>query len=368
MNVGMRTDHAHEVDHHHHHEHHAEHGIWNAMLWLPAAIIVAPQYIGGLAPGLWESVFKPVETHIHYFEHIPTLWHAITHPSLPLGMSAIAILLGVMLGLSPLMRGAISDIHDKTWPAMYRAAVDGGGAAFGIVQTGHLRHYLMFVLAAFLFGFSGAVAVDPRMVDRVIQVLPGALEYWPGILIGLLVCITSISLPLTQNRALRVLLLGGSGLAVVGMYLVYQAPDLALTQLTFEIISVLLFVLVLRLLPEPVPRAKPGRLWRFMLAALVGISFGWLTLVAATTPEAGRSHPTMGEFYAQHSYDGTAATAGRGGGGDNIVNVILVDFRGFDTLGEITVLAIATMGVWALVPALRHNRYQHRRSGRKEVV
>ncbi|MFW6059785.1 MAG: hydrogen gas-evolving membrane-bound hydrogenase subunit E [Phycisphaeraceae bacterium] len=357
----------------HHDEHHHEHGFWGVMLWVPGAILVLPQFVGGLAPGVWEIVFAPLETNLNYHEHIPTFWHAITHPSLPLYMSALAVALGAALGLSPVMRGAVVDVHDKVFPFMYRAAVDGGRHAFGTVQTGHLRHYLLFVLGAFLLAFTGAAMTgmarpETNMLERVVEVAPQVWEYWPGILVGLLVCLTAMSLPLTQNRVLRVLLLGAAGLTVVAMFLVYQAPDLALTQLTFEIISVLLFVLVLRLLPEPVPRPRPGRFWRLIFSALVGIAFGWLTLVAATSPMEDKAAPTMGQFYAQHSYEGTELTEGRGGGGDNIVNVILVDFRGFDTLGEITVLALAAMGVWSLVPALRQNRYQHRRSGRKEVV
>ena len=359
----------HHADHHHHGEHHEESGLWNAMLWVPAAILVAPQFIGGLMPGVWESVFKPLETNMHYFEHVPTLWHAFTHPSLPLGMSALAIGLGIALACSGAMRGAIADVHDRIWPALYSLAVDGGGYAFRTVQTGHLRHYLMFVLIAFGFGFIGAVVVElaapyPGMLERAWAALPRVGEYWPGLLIGILICLTSLSLPMTQRRVLRVLLLGASGLSVVAMYLLYQAPDLALTQLTFEIISVLLFVLVLRLLPAPVPRPRPGRIWRLTLSALVGLAFGWLTLVAATAD----STPIMGSFYALHSAEGSGLTDGRTGGGLNVVNVILVDFRSFDTLGEITVLALAAMGVWSLVPAMKHNRYQHKRSGRKEVV
>ncbi len=364
---GQRRPANHHAEHHHHHEHHVEPGLWGAMLWLPAAIIVAPQFVGGMAPHLWEMVFGHVETHTNYFAHIPTFWHAFAEPTLPLFMSMLSWALGLGLALSPWMRGAVVDVHDWIFPGLYRAAVDGGAAAFGVLQTGYLRDYIMFVLATFLLGFAGAVLVDWDMVTRVGEALPQTLEYWPGVLIGLLICLTSIALPLTQRRVLRVLLLGASGLAVVGMYLVYQAPDLALTQLTFEIISVLLFVLVLRLLPAPIPRPKPGRLQRLALAAIIGIAFGWLTLVVAT-PAPAPSSPTMGEFYAQHSYEGTELTNNRGGGGRNIVNVILVDFRGLDTLGEITVLTLAALGVWSLLPALKHNRYRHRRTGRKEVV
>ncbi len=68
--------------------------------------------------------------------------------------------------------------------------------------------------------------------------------------------------------------------------------------------------------------------------------------------EAGAS---LGEFFEEHSLEGSELTNGRGGEGRNIVNVILVDFRGFDTLGEITVLATAALGVWSMLPGRRRH-------------
>jgi multisubunit Na+/H+ antiporter MnhB subunit len=122
-----------------------------------------------------------------------------------------------------------------------------------------------------------------------------------------------------------------------------------------EIISVLLFVLVLRMLPRRFELPPISRAWRVVLGVAVGILFGWMTLVTAQSPRnvTLTQDWLLGEMFARHSYAGTEYTAGRGGGGDNLVNVILVDFRGFDTLGEITVLALAGLGVWSLVPRRR---------------
>lgn len=344
-------------------EHHTEHGLWGVMLWLPALIIVVPQFIGGIYPPLWEQVFLPLETNVNYFgqveAHLPVLWHL--HAGVPLYASALAVVLGLMLGLSPIMRGAVVDVFDRVYPAMYWLAVTGGRGAFGLVQTGNLRHYLVMVLAAFLIAFVGTLFVEPGVLNVLTQQLPSVLEFWPGFLMGIIVCATAAALPLTEDRVLRVVLLGACGFSVVGMYLVYQAPDLALTQLMFELISVILFVLVLRLLPEPTPAPAPlmNRVSRLALSVAVGLVFGWMTLVAATTERA----PLLGEWFAQHSYQGTEATDGRGGGGDNVVNVILVDFRGFDTLGEITVLALAAMGVWSILPASARNRFRRTQGG-----
>jgi multisubunit Na+/H+ antiporter MnhB subunit len=351
-----------------HHGAHHEGGFWGAMLWMPALLIVSLQYVGGLAPSLWSAAFRPLETHINYeafADGLPTFWHAFLHPSLPLGLSMLAILLGILLALSRWMRHEVRDICDRIYPAMYHACVAGGGKAFRVLQTGHLSHYLVFVLGAFLLGFVGLIAVEwldaqpPAMSQAALDPIRRWLEFWPGLAMGVLICFTAIALTLTDERVFRVLLLGACGFAIVGMYIIYQAPDLALTQLMFEVVSVLLFVLVLRLLPRKRIETPPRRGWRAALSIAVGLVFGWITLVAASQEPVGDK---VGSFYARYSKDppteeqAKAMADPRGGGGDNVVNVILVDFRGFDTLGEITVLALAALGTWSLMPGRLQRR------------
>ncbi|MFA9480185.1 hydrogen gas-evolving membrane-bound hydrogenase subunit E [Phycisphaerales bacterium AB-hyl4] len=345
-----------------HHEHHHETGFWGAMLWVPALIIVSLQFLGGLITPLWNAVFRPLETNLNYFggegasyTGVPALWQLGI--GVPLGMSLLAILGGVALGYSKVMRGAIVDVHDKIYPAIYDLCVNGGGKAFRVVQTGNLRDYTIFILLAFLIAFGGAVYFDGGMFEPVLAQMALTFEFWPGVALAVITCATAVAIPLVQARVVRVLLLGACGFSVVGLYLVYEAPDLALTQLMFEIISVILFLLVLRLLPDPESKgAWVGRIGRISIAAAVGLAFGWLTLVAASGAPFDSGHPILGDFFLRHAYDGTQATGGRGAGGGNVVNVILVDFRGFDTLGELVVLALAAVGVWSLIPPRR--RYQ----------
>jgi multicomponent K+:H+ antiporter subunit A len=213
------------------------------------------------------------------------------------------------------------------------------------------------------------------------------------VLLYALVCATALMIPGIESRVLRVLMLGSCGFCVTGVYLVYQAPDLALTQIMFELVSVVLFLLVLRLLPEKAAAdAMPSnreRIPRAVLAAVAGLAMGWTVLTIATDvdhenverlarvqetiPEAeiistaaasghgdgdkaippANTSPEdpqqLGQWFVDHTYDGMSDTEGRGGGGHNVVNVILVDFRGYDTLGEITVLMITLLGVLALL-------------------
>jgi len=369
---GMKADPDAHHDEHPHHEH--EHSPWAHLIWLPGLAIVSLQFVGGLFPGLWEATIGTFETsHVigmaHYYnEHIPAFYQPFLHPSLPLYMSLIAIAGGVALGLSPLCRKPVTDVFDSLFPLAYQTMVRGGAGLFRIVQSGYLRHYVLVSLAALLAGFVGAVLMDPSMIHapQLGEAFARTPELFAGILMGGLVCASALAIPFIESRVVRVVILGACGFSVVGLYLIYQAPDLALTQLMFEIISVILFVLVLRLLPtDLVPMSTGGWTWRLIAGGTVGLMMGWMTLVAATTPVDNQDK--LGHTMAQHSYGNydaevyhekhikvqaqpTTLDTTRGGGGDNIVNVILVDFRGFDTLGEISVLALAAMGVWSLMP------------------
>lgn len=362
---------AHDDDHHddHHHEHHIEGGLTAVLLWLPGLIIVAPQYLGGIITPLWNSVFMPFERFQNYFtKGVPDLYYVVTHPGIPLYMSLLAIVGGVILGFAHVLRRReVLDINDKIYPSLYWLAVTGGGRAFRVMQTGRLRHYMVFVFAFLLLAFGWTALPDRQMWSSID--FSTIAEYPLGILLVAIVCGTALAIPLTQVRIFRIVLLGACGFAVVGIYLVYQAPDLALTQLMFEIISVILFVIVLRLLPKArLYKRTPVQLsWRVGIAVLAGLMLGWLTLTTALHEPTDR----LGHTLAQHSYGNytyneagekieamdTRLDTKRGGGGDNIVNVILVDFRGFDTFGEIVVLGLAAIGVWSMLPRRKRSAY-----------
>ena len=338
---------AHGHDDHHHHPH--EGGLWGAMLWLPAVPLVAMQFLGGTAtPLFWSPLFEGFETNVNYpgfHGHVP--W--IPHLSVELLLSVVAVAAGVALGLSPVLRGANPDAHTGIFPAVSGGLQAAGSLAERRLQTGSIRHYVSVVLTVLVGGFALAYALDRAMSEAVLAAFADAGESWPVVFLGGMICLTAFLLPVATERVVRVLLLGACGFAVVAMYVLFEAPDLALTQLFFEIISVLLFVLALRLLPADArPCAKPG-LWRPVLATAVGLTLGWLTLLAATANPETR----LGEAFVRATYKGPAdpltGEPGRGGGGWNIVNVILVDFRGFDTLGEISVLGLAALCVWAML-------------------
>jgi multicomponent K+:H+ antiporter subunit A len=143
---------------------------------------------------------------------------------------------------------------------------------------------------------------------------------------------------LHRRRLVALVMISVVGLLVALAFVHLSAPDLALTQLLVEMVTILLVLLALDYLPTRSPReSHPSR--RVRDVAIAGVSgFGVAALAWAILT---RPHESISQFFVEQSKPG--------GGGTNIVNVILVDFRGFDTLGEIAVLGIAALGVMMLL-------------------
>jgi multicomponent Na+:H+ antiporter subunit A len=157
--------------------------------------------------------------------------------------------------------------------------------------------------------------------------------------------VVAAAIPFTSRRFAAALLLGVVGYGVALLFALFGAPDLALTQVLVETLSLVVFLLVLRHLPErdvPPPSWTPAAL-RIGLAVAVGVTVSAFALVVGTvrTPDDA----PVAEEMTERSYEDA--------GGENVVNVILVDFRGIDTMGEITVLGIAAVGIASLVRGAR---------------
>src|SRR5690606_24787957 len=146
------------------------------------------------------------------------------------------------------------------------------------------------------------------------------------------------------------ILLGGAGLVTCITFVWFSAPDLAVTQLLVEIVTTVLLLLGLRWLPKRWQGTDPEsvqigpriRRYRdFTLAICSGIGIFIVVYAMMTRPVAN----SIGDFFLEHAYSG--------GGGKNVVNVILVDFRAFDTFGEIAVLGIVALTIFALLRRFR---------------
>ncbi|MCO5066180.1 MAG: monovalent cation/H+ antiporter subunit A [Rhizobiaceae bacterium] len=167
-------------------------------------------------------------------------------------------------------------------------------------------------------------------------------------LIGI-VCAIGAAYQAKYHRLFAVILMGGAGLVTCVTFIWLSAPDLALTQLVVEVVTTVLILLGLRWLPKRfeavsegtslITRARRGR--DMVLAIACGAGTGFLAYLVMTRYPP----PTIADYFLLNAYEQ--------GGGRNVVNVILVDFRGFDTFGEIAVLGIVALTVFALLRRFR---------------
>lgn len=223
---------------------------------------------------------------------------------------------------------------ERTFVASVKGLVEGATVVTAVVQSGSLPIYLAVVLV---------VVVGVPLVP-----FATAFDGWPAIVdtplhLGLaaVVVVAVVGACRTRHRMTAALLLGAIGYAMAGFYVAHGAPDLALTQVAIETLSTVLFVLVLRYLPERwVHRPLAGAsALRVVVAGLVGVAMFVFALVAAGSRTDVTQPSVSGEMVERSQPDGK---------GNNVVNVILVDFRGYDTLGEITVLLVAALGSLSL--------------------
>ncbi len=203
-----------------------------------------------------------------------------------------------------------------------------------MLQHGYLRYYLLVIVGATVLLVGGAwLHSAPGMAAPADSTL-----YIHEALLAVVILLAALAVILSTSRLAAIAALGVVGFGVSMIYLLFSAPDLAMTQAAVETLTVILFVLVLYRLPRYVGISKrSSRLRDAAISLAMGGLMTILALVAIGSPTTSR----LAGFFAENSLD---LAKGR-----NIVNVILVDFRAIDTLGEITVLAVAALGVYALL-------------------
>jgi multicomponent Na+:H+ antiporter subunit A len=272
------------------------------------------------------------------------LWHGA---NLALALSLVTITVGtlVFLARQPVALALSKGHAIPSAGAAYLGALRGvnvlADRVTGALQNGSLPSYAAVILLT-AAALPGAVLIAdaawpgwPELVDAPAQVPVVA------VMLG-----AALGAAAVRRRFAAALLLGTVGYAMAALFVIQGAPDLALTQVTIETLSTVLFVLVLRRLPDRFEDRTPRlrQALRVLVAcAVAGSVFAFAVIAAAsrTVP------PVSGEMVERALPDG---------GGSNVVNVILVDFRGFDTLGELTVLVVAAVGAVALARAGRRPR------------
>jgi multicomponent Na+:H+ antiporter subunit A len=222
---------------------------------------------------------------------------------------------------------------DRVYQRVLRATDRTSLEITAFLQRGSLPLTLGAVLVVLVALPGGALLLGVPWPETVRWDTPGQLG------VALLVGIAAISAARSRRRMRAALLVGVTGYGVAVLFVLHGAPDLALTQVLVETVTLVVFVLVLRRLPSRFWDTPPGlgRWVRAGLGAAVGITVVGVALVAS----AART--------ATPASDGMAALAYDYGGGKNVVNVILVDIRAWDTMGELSVLLVAATGVASLV-------------------
>lgn len=336
----------------------------------PGAVLALGGLVLGLDPGVVEPVAAATARLVGEapIEHL-ALWHGLTTA---LWLSVATVALGAVLSIGRRRFARAQALLHQALPARldadegYRTAVRGVDALARVVtgrtQVGSLPVYLGVTMLVFATGLgtgllSGRSPLHVRAWDSPVQAV-----------VGVVVLVAAVTIPRAHRRFTAVLLTGAVGYGVALTYLLQGAPDVALTQLLVETLTLVAFVFVLRTLPAtfgPTPTAPAApavpaagrrvgvrRRLRARAAGLrrpvriaISLAVGSVTALAVLVTSSSRTAEPVGPRQLESAYPV--------GGGANVVNVLLTDFRAMDTFGEISVVAIAAVGILSLVAAGR---------------
>lgn len=306
-------------------------------LLLPAGVLVGLALLFGLWPhGLEQTVrhaglglgFADYHGHVQW-------WHGLTP-------AFIGTLLTWALGAALVWQaGAVERVQERLTPSWNANTV-----YYALIRTVHLWASALMIrtqglplpaqlrlMLLFMMVVAGTTLVQVPLRVQVTPWLP--MHIWP---VAALLVAGAVGVVIARNRLTAVVVTGLTGLGSAAAFLLLRAPDLALTQLLVEAVTVMLFLLAFRYLPgvHDKMRSRSLRLFDAALAIVIGVGSAALLL--------GSVHflaPSISPYYLAHSYEG--------GGGKNVVNVLLVDFRGYDTLGEGLVVGMVALAVSSLV-------------------
>lgn len=317
------------------------------LLFSPVALVSLAVLFAFFPDLLSSSLIEPAVAAIQY-GHLPPeeslhvsihFWHGWT--------PEIFMTFGVIAAGTLLYRGySRLRILDREWSGrdslnrIYDLSIrvlEGGSARFtNRYMTGSNRHYLLYI-----FGFI-IIALGSTLLGAQ-GITLGMADYAPvsmyEVAVVAVMLAAAFAVPFAKSRVNAILFTGAVGYMVTLLFVIFRAPDLALTQMIVETVSVILFLLCFKYLPK-LKREKEKASFKWLnLIAAVGVGLT-MTLIALAAMGSSPFAP-ISEFFLKESYSLA--------GGKNVVNVILVDFRGFDTLFEIMVLGIASLGIYALV-------------------
>ncbi|AJY73959.1 Na+/H+ antiporter subunit A [Paenibacillus beijingensis] len=315
---------------------------------IPPAVLGLLALVFGLFPNLLShSLIEPAIAAIvprtlpadeHLAVHI-AFWHGWTPEVF---MTAGIIAAGIVLyklhrWFKPLREPLFTRISlNRAYDWSLSTAERGAARLTGAYMTGSVRDYLSYIFVFFIAALGITMFLSGSLRIDMSQYAP--LSLYEAVIIAVLI-VSAAAVPFARSRLMAIIWTGAAGYMVTLFFVLFRAPDLALTQMIVETVSVTLFLLCFYHLPKLKREVSALRfkLTNFLIATGVGAVVTLIALGASGSPTFG----SISEFFLQESYHSA--------GGKNVVNVILVDFRGFDTLLEITVLGIASLGIYALI-------------------
>ncbi|HBJ35040.1 MAG TPA: monovalent cation/H+ antiporter subunit A [Planctomycetaceae bacterium] len=313
-------------------------------LWLAPTLLVALVITIGLFPETFVGTIvrtasfavlrsSPPEFHL-------ALWHGMT----PAVVMSIVAILGGSLMLVKLfaVRTQWDRLAIPEAKAVFDSAIDVLASVSrqvtGGLHNGSLQRYLFATIATSLL--VGIVAFASHNFEHGTRSI---LRISPAVFVGWLLLLGACGLVVAKhnNRLFALIVVNVIGLIASLVFIYFSAPDLALTQISVEVVTLILMLLALYFLPKKsvIEITQFTQIRNGLLACAVGVCAGGLTWATMT-----RDFTTISEYYWENSIPGS--------GGKNVVNVILVDFRGFDTFGEIMVLGIAALIIYAILDGM----------------
>lgn len=322
-----------------HKPHEAPWRMWSGpiiMALLGVGFGLAVAWVGDLLiqPAVQAIVGKPEKLHLGLFHGL----------NLPLLLSAVTVATGILAFLGREKCSALVQFIERVLPFSGDQAYDRVmKMIYGfshwqtdVLQHGCLSRYMTTIFAAIAVAVGGTLLHKGGLVN--ISILP-RLYFYEWAVLALILGGIVVTL-LAYSRLMAICAMGVIGTCVGLIYLMYGAPDVALTQLTVEILVVVLVTVALLKLPGHASVKEAGGLER-MIRGIISIGVGGLITVLLLGVNNAPLDMRITDYYAAYSY---SLAHGR-----NIVNVVLVDFRGFDTMGEITVLSVAGLTAYQMI-------------------
>jgi multicomponent K+:H+ antiporter subunit A len=324
---------------------------------IPSAVLVVACVLVGTMPSLTVGPLLDIAARSILGSTLPgyelAVWHGLTPP---LMMSAIALTGGVIFYAFLLRSGRamartplLSRLNAaRIFDVLNVALIRGAGELTRSLFPSGLQSQLVLIVGAALL--AGSLPLFLMGWSRGEEPLNPADPLFALLWLGGAACALGAALQAKFHRLAALIMVGGVGLATCLTFAWFSAPDLALTQITVEVVTLVLILLGLRWLPKRVEmddlrrsawRARARRVRDLSLAVVTGAGMSALTYAVLTRSPDG----TLAPFFLSNALEQ--------GGGLNVVNVMLVDFRGFDTLGEITVVGIVAITVYALLRRFR---------------